>query len=492
MARVWDPAWQVIVVAVLRTALGPLLALYFTAREGMVRALSERAERAERERYLLAEQARSEERARLAGEMHDVVTHRVSLMVLQAGALGITATDEATRRAAEELRAAGVQALDELRDLVGILRTEPEGDQPPSAAGLAALVAESTAVGTPAEIVEEGDPALASPVVGRTAYRIVREALTNVRKHAPGARVLVRISYGDAQIRVTVTNTPGRAAPTDLAATGSGIGLDSLRQRIEVVRGTMQAGRDPGRRLPAGGHAARLRPDRRVRRSEPGRGRPVIRVVVVDDEPMVCAHLRTILGSADDIEVVDEAHDGAAGVEAVVRNRPDVVLMDLRMPGVDGLTAIERIGKLAQPPVVVVLTTFDADQYVLRALRAGAAGFLVKSTPPEDLIGLVRVAAEGHTVLSPAAARRLIAASADSQSARDRARELVSTLTEREAEVLAGLGEGLSNAQIAGRLYLSEATVKGYISRILVKLDCANRTQAGLLAHDAGIVKKTD
>ena len=156
------------------------------------------------------------------------------------------------------------------------------------------------------------------------------------------------------------------------------------------------------------------------------------------------------------------------------------------MPGVDGLTAIERIGKLADPPVVVVLTTFDADQYVLRALRAGAAGFLVKSTPPTDLIGLVRVAADGHTVLSPAAARRLIAASTDSQPAR----KLVGTLTEREAEVLGCLGEGLSNAQIASRLYLSEATVKGYVSRMLVKLGCANRTQAGLLAHDAGIVRQ--
>jgi len=211
-------------------------------------------------------------------------------------------------------------------------------------------------------------------------------------------------------------------------------------------------------------------------------------VVVVDDEPMVCAHLRTILGSADDIEVVGEAYDGAAGVEAVVRNRPDVVLMDLRMPGVDGLTAIERIGKLGDPPAVVVLTTFDADQYVLRALRAGAVGFLVKSTPPEDLIGLVRVAAEGHTVLSPIAARRLVAASADSQPARDRARKLVGTLTERETEVLACLGEGMSNAQIAARLYLSEATIKGYVSRMLDKLGCANRTQAGLLAHDAGLV----
>ncbi|CAM5245398.1 DNA-binding response regulator [Streptomyces xanthochromogenes] len=214
-----------------------------------------------------------------------------------------------------------------------------------------------------------------------------------------------------------------------------------------------------------------------------------MRVVVVDDEAMVCGFLRTILGSADDIEVVAEAHDGAAGIEAVLRHRPDVVLMDLRMPGMDGITAIERLTRRdAQPPPIVVLTTFDADQYVLRALRAGATGFLVKSTPPEELIGLVRVAAEGHTVLSPAAARRLIAASTDGLSARDRARERVALLTERETEVLAGLGEGLSNARIAARLHLSEATVKGYVSRTLDKLECANRTQAGLLAHEAGIV----
>jgi DNA-binding NarL/FixJ family response regulator len=217
----------------------------------------------------------------------------------------------------------------------------------------------------------------------------------------------------------------------------------------------------------------------------------MIRVVVVDDEPMVCAHLRTILGSAPDIEVTGEAHDGAAGIEAVLKHRPDVVLMDLRMPVMDGITAIERITKLASPPIVVVLTTFDADQYVLRALRAGAAGFLVKSTPPENLIGLVRVAAEGNTVLSPAAARRLVAASADSQPARERARDLIAALTEREMDVLTALGEGLSNAQIAGRLYLSEATVKGYVSRMLDKLGLDNRTQLGLLAHDAGLVSRT-
>jgi signal transduction histidine kinase len=243
VARIWDPSAEVITIAVLRTAVGPLLALYFGARHGMVQALKERAERAERERYLLAEQARADERARLAGEMHDVVTHRVSLMVLQAGALGITAPDEATRRAAEELRAAGCQALDELRDLVGILRTAPDGDQTPAIPALAALIAESTTVGTPAELVQEGDPALASPVVARTAYRIVREALTNVRKHAPGADVLVRVSYGESKVRLSVRNTPVAGRPgSDLAATGSGLGLDSLRQRIELVHGTLRAG----------------------------------------------------------------------------------------------------------------------------------------------------------------------------------------------------------------------------------------------------------
>ena len=158
--------------------------------------------------------------------------------------LGITATDEATRRAAEELRAAGCQALDELRDLVGILRTSPLDDERLPASGLAALIAESTAVGTPAELAEHGDPGLASPVVRRTVYRIVREALTNVRKHAPGARVLVQVSYGDSDVRLTVTNTaPTGRLGSELAATGSGLGIASLKRRVDVVHGTLRADR---------------------------------------------------------------------------------------------------------------------------------------------------------------------------------------------------------------------------------------------------------
>ncbi len=252
VARPWQPSVVVISIGLLRTAVGPLLAMYFDARKRLVQALTERAERAERERHLLAERARAEERTRLAGEMHDVVTHRVSLMALQAGALRMTAKDEATRQAAEELRAAGCQALEELRDLVGILRTEPEGDddpayRTPSETGLAELVAESSSVGVPTELIEDGDPALASPVVGRTAYRLVREALTNVRKHAPGARVVVHVSYGEAQVHVAVRNTAPAAGETGgpLAATGSGLGIPNLLRRIELVHGTMRAGHAP-------------------------------------------------------------------------------------------------------------------------------------------------------------------------------------------------------------------------------------------------------
>ena len=214
----------------------------------------------------------------------------------------------------------------------------------------------------------------------------------------------------------------------------------------------------------------------------------MIRVVVVDDEPMVCAHLRVILGAAGDIEVVAEANDGAEGVEQVVRHRPDLVLMDLRMPGVDGLAAIERVATLPAPPPVVALTTFDADSFVLRALRSGAAGFLLKTTPPEDLVELVRVAAAGHTVLSAAATARLLAASSAGRRRGDDARARLRDLTDRDREVLTCLGRGLSNADIARELSLSEATVKSYVSRMLVKIDCRNRTQAGLLAHEAGLV----
>nr|WP_225953314.1 response regulator transcription factor [Kibdelosporangium phytohabitans] len=211
-------------------------------------------------------------------------------------------------------------------------------------------------------------------------------------------------------------------------------------------------------------------------------------MVLVDDEPMVLAHLRTVLTSADDIEVVGTAQDGAEAIEAATRFRPDVMLMDLRMPEVDGLTAIERIAKMPVPPALVALTTFDTDSHVMKALRAGASGFLLKTTPPEDLISLVRVAADGHTVMSKQATRRVMTASAGEHQRGEAARARVGELTGREVDLLRCLGEGMSNAAVAAKLHLSEATVKSYVSRMLAKLRCDNRTQAGLLAHEAGLM----
>jgi signal transduction histidine kinase len=227
-----------------------LLGMYFRARRGLIGELIDRAERAERERSLLAEQARADERIRLAGEMHDAVTHRINLIVLQAGALRVSTGDPAARVAAEELRVAGCEALTELRDLVGVLRG---GDRPPAAGadpaaepGLATLVGESRAVGLPVRLTEDGDPAAVAPAVRRTLFRVVQEALTNVRKHAPGADATVSIRYGATTLHATVSNSAGRR-PADPALTtaGGGSGLDGLRHRVEVVGGTLTAGPGP-------------------------------------------------------------------------------------------------------------------------------------------------------------------------------------------------------------------------------------------------------
>ena len=213
------------------------------------------------------------------------------------------------------------------------------------------------------------------------------------------------------------------------------------------------------------------------------------RVLLVDDEALVRAGLRMILEAAGDIDVVGEAADGADAVEAVRRARPDVVLMDIRMPRLDGLAALQALRALDDPPPVVILTTFDLDDYVFRALQAGAAGFLLKDTPPLELVNAVRVVASGDSMLSPSVTRRLIAHFADDGRARrqEAARGRLSVLTDREAEVLAAVGRGLANADIGAELYMSEATVKAHVSRLLVKLDQANRVQLAILAHDAGL-----
>ncbi|WP_410817246.1 response regulator [Micromonospora sp. 050-3] len=213
------------------------------------------------------------------------------------------------------------------------------------------------------------------------------------------------------------------------------------------------------------------------------------KTLIVDDEWLVRSTLRTILDAALDITVVGEAADGAEAVELARRLRPDVVLMDIRMPRIDGLTATERIARLDQPPHVVVLTTFDLDEYVHTALRYGAVGFLLKDAPAEDMLNAVRSAARGDAMISPRVTRRLLRQfSGPGPDRRSNAEQRLSVLTEREREVLIAVGGGLSNTAIAATLYMSEATVKTHISRILAKLGLTNRVQAAILAHQAGVL----
>ena len=217
----------------------------------------------------------------------------------------------------------------------------------------------------------------------------------------------------------------------------------------------------------------------------------MISVLLVDDEELVRFGLRTVLEAAGDFEVVGEAGDGAAAVKAAHELRPDVVLMDIRMPVMDGLTATEQVLALPDPPQVAVLTTFHVDEYVYAALAAGAAGFLLKDTPPRQIAAAVRAVADGTASLSPAVTTTLIESYVERKAVPRRVEALrkVDGLSDREREVLVLLGSGESNAELAKRLFVSEATVKTYVSRLLTKLDIANRTQAAILAHEAGLLE---
>ena len=214
------------------------------------------------------------------------------------------------------------------------------------------------------------------------------------------------------------------------------------------------------------------------------------RLLIVDDEALVRAGLKMILESDDDLEVVAEAEDGADAAVMVKEHRPDVVLMDIRMPRLDGLAATRAVQALPDPPKIVVLTTFDLDDYVFRALQAGASGFLLKDTPPRELVQAIKVVAAGDAMLSPAVTRRLIGHfAADPRADRRRlAQRRISKLTEREREVLVEVGRGLQNSDIGKTLFMSEATVKAHVSRTLVKLAATNRVQVAILAYEAGLL----
>ncbi|XVU30192.1 response regulator [Actinoplanes sp. CA-054009] len=212
----------------------------------------------------------------------------------------------------------------------------------------------------------------------------------------------------------------------------------------------------------------------------------MIRVLLADDHAAIRAGLRLMLEQAPDITVVGEAADGAVALRQASALRPHVVLMDIRMPGTDGISATRAITEAGLADVLI-LTTFDLDEYVFGALRAGAAGFLLKSVEPPDLIAAVRHVAAGDGVIAPSLTRRLLATFAADRPARPPAPAALDQLTAREREILAALGRGLSNADLAAELSITEATAKTHVSRVLAKLGCASRVQAAILAKETGL-----
>jgi DNA-binding NarL/FixJ family response regulator len=215
-----------------------------------------------------------------------------------------------------------------------------------------------------------------------------------------------------------------------------------------------------------------------------------ISVLIVDDDPLVRAGLTMIIGGQPDISIVGEAPNGRAAIELLTTMSPDVVLMDIRMPVLNGLDATERILATPNPPRIIVLTTFDADEDVVRALGAGAAGFLLKDMPPAEIIAAIRRAAAGEVTLSPSVTEQLIRKVTDLPATGrvERARGALGALTERELDVAIAVGKGLSNAEIGRELHMSVATVKTYVSRLLAHLHATNRVQVAILVHDAGLV----
>ena len=211
-----------------------------------------------------------------------------------------------------------------------------------------------------------------------------------------------------------------------------------------------------------------------------------VKVVLLDDEELVRGGIRLILDSDPGIEVVGEGSDGSVATELVTKHRPDVLLTDIQMPKVGGLEVTKRVTALPDPPAVAVLTTFDLDEYVFSALQNGAAGFLLKDTPPRELAGAVHTVARGEAMLSPRITTKLLATFTTGGAAQA-AKAQVEGLTAREREVAVAVAQGLSNAEIAADLYMSQSTVKVHIGRIMTKLGVGNRTQVAIVAHDAGL-----
>ena len=448
-----------------------------------------------------ASRAVAEERNRIARELHDVVGHSVSVMTVQAAAVRRRLREDQVveREALETVEGVGREAMAEMRRLVGVLReTDGEGPSLEPSPGLGQvdrLAEQFRSSGLPVSVTVTGDPRELPGGVDLTAYRLLQEGLTNSLRHANGAsHAEVVIAYDRDAVRLEVVDD----GPGARGAGGWRRGrCRCRRRRRERARRHARAHR--GLRRVAAGRATRRRRVR-ARRGAADGGAVVsdggrLTVLIADDQALVRRGLRMILETEPDLDVVGEAEDGADAVSLVASTRPDIVLMDVRMPGVDGIEATRRI--LADPGCrtrVLMLTTFDMDEYVVDALRAGASGFLLKDVRPELLVDGIRAVAAGESLLAPVVTRRLIEsylAQSRGATADPDAMRRLGALTPRENEVLRLVARGQTNAEIAGTLYVSETTVKTHVGRILTKLGLRDRVQAVIFAYEAGLVGPT-
>ena len=445
--------------------------LFVRARRALVRSLRDQAERA-------GDEARAAERRRIAREMHDVLAHRLSLLSVHAGALEFRpdAPPEEIAEAASVIRDSARAALDDLRGVIGVLRedggesfTEPPQ---PTIADLPALVEESRRAGM--RITAQIDAGRRGAGRRRRPHRLPHRAGGSDQRAQARAG-----GRGDPQRPGARRRSAGRDPQPRTGGRPGGVPAARGGDRADRARGARHARRRRAR--------IRRRPRRRLR--PPREAAAMIRVLLVDDDALVRSGLRMMLAGAESLEVVGEAADGREVLGAVDLHRPDVVLMDIRMPQVDGIAATRLLVAQPDPPAVIVLTTFDADELVLRALQAGAAGFLLKETSPAEIVRAIELVHAGDGMLSPAVTRRLIAMVAGDSDAgvrTEQARERLATLSPRERDVALAVGRGLGNAEIAATLFLSVPTVKGHVSRLLDKLEVDNRVQIALLVQAAG------
>ena len=478
----WLPAAVSLVAVIVATT---VLGLYIRTRRVLFDQLRERADDLERGRDQQVALAAAAERARIAREMHDIVAHHLTVMVaLSDGAAAQIATSPKRAEAAmRTVSATGRQALGDTRQLLGVLR-DPHGSSQreplPDLGALDRLVDQVRAAGLAVRFETQGaPPPTGAPGPQLAVYRLVQEALTNTMKHAgPHVAAAVLIRYEADEVCVEVADD-GCGDPGDPD--------DRRGPRADRDARTDRGLRRPDRgRTEGSARLARLGPGAVGRRTA-----VVIGVVLVDDQALLRAGFRMILDAEPDIHVLGEAADGDQGAALVAATNPDVVLMDVRMPRTDGIAATARITREVPQARVVILTTFDLDEYVYAGLRAGASGFLLKDAPPADLLNAIRTVAAGDAVLAPSATRRLLdrfAAALPNDASGTATTDPLAGLTERERDVFALLAAGHSNREIGAKLYVAEGTVKVHVSRVLTKLGLRDRVQAVVLAYETGTI----